>query len=769
MGRHGRGGDEPRWDRLTVGRVAREGGARSVLRVATNVAAADAHRPGVVRADGGGPRPVDLGEVAAGFDVAADAAQVEALVLGLVSEARRAAPGDDAPRLRMATTIGPDGAIETTVSAADAAPSVLVRMTGCAGLHGDALGERPRAYDARCRASLASDAAALVVASWRGILARLSRDWDVEVASWPAAVDAEGRPVDDEDLPVGLRVVDRATLDREEAERARAAAEVVSSRLWAATDLRGLGRALLGTLGERSGEGARDALALAGVDLGDGRDPALVVAAALVRALDRLDPPWRGDGHRAARGDSASGVPRVRRRRRRESVPDGVGSMVPGDGVPDDDATSTWVDEVGTTAPGREGAPDPTPAPVDVEGGPEPEVVAGGEREPGGSGAADLAPDREVDAGAGVDAAVPEEGAPDASTVGVGAEVGVDPDGVVAGPRPSPEADGMGDEPPTAPRPPDAAPVDADETRAIEPLAPPSPTDGREGAGWAGIPDDPAPAASDETEPAGIAFDEAVGDVAEVTAAEDPPAAPSDGGHAVVVPREPTPDETPEPDVAPERDDASPPATGVTEEAREAAVAASPTPDSSDGVSPASGGDVPEPRFEAASDDLGTTEVAGPETGGDVPTVASAAEPVDDGGPPPPATADDATGGGAEATAEAAAEGDEVAILDLPALPSRPGRGRHAEAGRPEAAPRHRPRPHPALYDGLRRHPATGEDLLLAGVASVDDLVARVNHARRRLGEPPVTQGDFPTKRSLFERMVYEMRDVEARADARGR
>ena len=64
-------------------------------------------------------------------------------------------------------------------------------------------------------------------------------------------------------------------------------------------------------------------------------------------------------------------------------------------------------------------------------------------------------------------------------------------------------------------------------------------------------------------------------------------------------------------------------------------------------------------------------------------------------------------------------------------------------------------------YEGLRRHPVSSFDLMLAGVASVDDLVERTNAARRSIGRDPVDRDEFPVRRRQFEALASQLSHLE--------
>lgn len=61
-------------------------------------------------------------------------------------------------------------------------------------------------------------------------------------------------------------------------------------------------------------------------------------------------------------------------------------------------------------------------------------------------------------------------------------------------------------------------------------------------------------------------------------------------------------------------------------------------------------------------------------------------------------------------------------------------------------------------YSKLKRFDATQDQLAMAGVASVDDLVERINALRLTSGHRPMPQGDFPSNKAAFLKLVSQYR-----------
>jgi hypothetical protein len=67
----------------------------------------------------------------------------------------------------------------------------------------------------------------------------------------------------------------------------------------------------------------------------------------------------------------------------------------------------------------------------------------------------------------------------------------------------------------------------------------------------------------------------------------------------------------------------------------------------------------------------------------------------------------------------------------------------------------------PPDYSRLRRYEASPAELEIAGTPSVDALVQKVNRLSKLGGRSPVTQGDFPSSKRKFHRLVARLAELE--------
>lgn len=64
------------------------------------------------------------------------------------------------------------------------------------------------------------------------------------------------------------------------------------------------------------------------------------------------------------------------------------------------------------------------------------------------------------------------------------------------------------------------------------------------------------------------------------------------------------------------------------------------------------------------------------------------------------------------------------------------------------------------LYSRLRTYSGTEEELRLVGQPSVKDFVVELNRRLQLCGRPKISQGDYPTSRTAFRRLLIRWERV---------